>query len=126
MGGDSAASARLSDRRFWVDNLAEAAAGAVRSLDADASRHARVLRLSAGRDPASGEGADRVELFDGAGHSAVAKITRLTGSAMDVEILHPPSLAPRGPRVVLLQCLSKGGKLDDIVRRTTELGVSGQ
>ncbi len=83
-------------------------------LDAAAARHAKVLRLREG---------DRVVLFDGRGAEADAVIER-AGDELVCRAEPARECARRGPRVVLCQCLPKGGKLDDIVRATTELGVT--
>jgi 16S rRNA (uracil1498-N3)-methyltransferase len=84
-------------------------------LDRQAAHHAHVLRLSVG---------DSIRLFDGHGHEADAELL-----AVDEEGLRCRASAPRRaqsdlPTVVLVQAMPKGGKLDDIVRMTTEIGVS--
>jgi 16S rRNA (uracil1498-N3)-methyltransferase len=89
--------------------------GAQFSLGEAAAQHARVLRLAVG---------DPVELFDGQGHSLAARVDRLGKGDITCSALAPVLFTPRGPEVVLVQCLPKGKKLDDIVRMTTELGVS--
>jgi 16S rRNA (uracil1498-N3)-methyltransferase len=83
-------------------------------LSADAAHHARVLRLVPG---------DPIVLFDGEGHEVDALIesleprcvVRITGARAG-------SALDRGP--VLVQCLPKGKKLDEIVRAVTEIGVA--
>jgi len=80
-----------------------------------AAQHARVLRLGQG---------DELELFDGRGHSLHARIEQLSKSRLTCSPTGPLLTIPRGAEVVLVQCLVKGKKLDDIVRMTTELGVS--
>jgi len=82
-------------------------------LSADATKHAAVLRLAVG---------DPVTLFDGAGGEADGEVTR-AGERL-VCAVGPKREAPPRPRIVLVQCLPKGSKLDDIVRATTEIGVS--
>jgi 16S rRNA (uracil1498-N3)-methyltransferase len=89
--------------------------GAELALDAEAVQHARVLRLSAG---------DEVELFDGRGATLRARLVQLDKRAGVCVALTEPERVPAGPRVVLVQCQPKGTKLDDIIRMTTELGVS--
>lgn len=84
-------------------------------LGAEAAGHARVLRLAAG---------DRVQLFDGQGHAVVSEITHASKGTLRARPLAAPSFAARSERVVLVQCLPKSGKLDDIVRMTGELGVA--
>lgn len=80
-----------------------------------AAQHARVLRLAAG---------DWVELFDGRGRHVRARIERMSAQKVECARASEVVFEPRGPSVVLVQCVVKGRKLDDIVRMTTELGVS--
>jgi 16S rRNA (uracil1498-N3)-methyltransferase len=99
-------------RLFCAQSLAE---GSEFALGEAAAQHARVLRLPAG---------EKVELFDGRGHTLSARIDALTKTDIRCSALSPAVFTPRGPEVVLVQCLPKGKKLDDIVRMTTELGVA--
>jgi 16S rRNA (uracil1498-N3)-methyltransferase len=85
------------------------------ALDAEAVQHARVLRLAVD---------DEVELFDGRGGHVRARVMRLDKRGGACVALAPVQRVARGPRVVLVQCQPKGTKLDDIIRMTTELGVS--
>lgn len=89
--------------------------GEALELGPEAAQHARVLRLGVG---------DAVCLFDGRGASARATIVQLGKGSLRCALSEAPSHAVRGARVVLVQCVPKGGKLDDIVRMTTELGVA--
>jgi 16S rRNA (uracil1498-N3)-methyltransferase len=84
-------------------------------LGAEAAAHARVLRLGAG---------DRVQLFDGRGNTVDAEIVQASKGSLRCAALGAPTFTPRTERVVLVQCLPKSGKLDDIVRMTSELGVA--
>ncbi|HEX5661009.1 MAG TPA: RsmE family RNA methyltransferase [Polyangiales bacterium] len=84
-------------------------------LGADAAAHARVLRLAAG---------DHVQLFDGRGHFVEGVITHAAKGTLRARSLGVPQFVEREQRVVLVQCLPKSGKLDDIVRMTSELGVA--
>jgi 16S rRNA (uracil1498-N3)-methyltransferase len=83
-------------------------------LGPDAAHHARVLRLAAG---------DRITLFDGQGHEVDAAIETLE-PALLVRIVAERATSSFAPGPVLVQCLPKGKKLDDIVRAATEIGVS--
>ncbi len=88
--------------------------GASLALSPEASHHARVLRLAAG---------DSVVLFDGLGHEADAILEALEPAlTLRVTRSRAPSALDRGP--VLVQCLPKGKKLDEIIRAATEIGVS--
>lgn len=94
-------------RRLFAAELPQA--GFV-ALDAATREHARVLRLSPG---------DEVELFDGEGR--VAKARLVEGGA---EVSELRTLPDARPRLVLLQALPKGTKADEIVRMATELGAA--
>jgi 16S rRNA (uracil1498-N3)-methyltransferase len=85
-------------------------------LRGDALHHLRsVLRLRAG---------DQVELFDGAGMGAAAEIVRVTAEAAELRILAPTSAERESPLDLTLSvALARGGKLDWIVEKATELGV---
>jgi len=98
-------------RRLHVPNLPEDG-GAV-TLDDARARHARVLRLRAG---------DEVELFDGSGRFATARI-QFMGDAVVCEAAQAVSSGTTSTRVVLLLSIPKGSKLDDCVRMATELGA---
>jgi 16S rRNA (uracil1498-N3)-methyltransferase len=89
--------------------------GAEVALDADAAQHARVLRLTQG---------DELELFDGRGGRVHARLARLEKRSATCVATGPVERVAEGARVVLVQCQPKGTKLDEIIRMTTELGVS--
>jgi 16S rRNA (uracil1498-N3)-methyltransferase len=80
-----------------------------------AAHHARVLRLAVG---------DPVELFDGKGRHVHARIAHWSAQRIECERASEVAFEPRGPAVILVQCVVKGRKMDDIVRMTSELGVS--
>ena len=103
--------AGLGARRLYCADLA----GASLDLDEAAVQHARVLRLAPG---------DLVELFDGRGGRVSARIEQLARQRLRCAAAGPVVLEPRGARLVLVQSVVKGKRLDDIVRMTTELGVS--
>jgi 16S rRNA (uracil1498-N3)-methyltransferase len=101
-------------RRLFATEL-PADGGAV-MLPLESLEHVHVLRLEPGAE---------VELFDGQGGVADATIARV--SKREVECLAAPrQLAPlRRGGLQLVVCLPKAGKLETIVRMTTELGVAG-
>jgi 16S rRNA (uracil1498-N3)-methyltransferase len=105
--------AALSARRLFARTLA--AQGESLTLDAEAAQHARVLRLGVGAE---------VELFDGRGASARARVEEVGKGGLRCVVCTPIMTRVQPARVVLVQCLPKAGKLDDIVRMTTELGVA--
>jgi 16S rRNA (uracil1498-N3)-methyltransferase len=103
----------VAARRLFCASLP--AEGGPISLGEAAAQHARVLRLAVG---------EKLELFDGRGQTLAARIDRLGKAELVCRALGPVSFTPRGFEVVLVQCLPKGKKLDDIVRMTSELGVA--
>ena len=98
-------------RRLFATELPAAGGGVV--LSEEQSRHARVLRLEPGHD---------VLLFDGQGRQAYAKVVAL-GKRLTCEAEAPTELPDDGRGVTLLLALPRAGKLDDILRAVTELGV---
>jgi 16S rRNA (uracil1498-N3)-methyltransferase len=102
-------------RRLYVP--ADQLLGARTIVDGEAHRHlARVLRARAG---------DRLTLFDGAGGEVDAEIVSVgrdnTVLSLGTHRLVP---TPAGARIVLLQSLARGERMDWIVQKTSELGVS--
>lgn len=76
----------------------------------------RVLRVELG---------DHVVLFDGQSQEAEAQVTRIGPRALELKVLERRSAGiPDRPAVTLIQGLAKGDKLDLIVQKATELGVS--
>ena len=101
-------------RRFQVDLLAAAAAGAQIPLPTDEARHARVLRLKAGAP---------VELFDAQGNAWRAQLAADAASAI---LIGPVSAAPAEPvhrRLILATAWPKGKRAAFLVEKCTELGV---
>lgn len=86
-------------------------------LPADAAHHAaRVLRLREG---------EAVEIFDGAGQARTGVLTEIAGKRVVVGELADSSVERESPlRVVLAQGLPSGDKLDWVIQKATELGVS--
>ena len=100
--------------RFFVneDQLHE---GEVRIVGADARQIRTVLRMNVG---------DEIEVIVGGCHYA-ARITNMAKDTVKAEILE--SLDPRtepAVRITLAQALPKGDKLDWIIQKGTEIGVS--
>lgn len=100
-------------RRSWVEDgelLGVVPGDRVRLRD-DAVHHLRkVLRLSLG---------DEIELFDGSGRVARGRLEAGAVVVAEVELTSPPL-----PPVVIAQALVRGPKLEEVVRRATELGAS--
>jgi 16S rRNA (uracil1498-N3)-methyltransferase len=101
-------------RRFYLDN--QPVSGTV-TLTGDEARHiVRVLRLK--RD-------DEIVLFDASGTAYSGRIAERTDDSVTVRIIE--TFAPDShdsPRVVLVQAVLKSQKMDLIVQKSTELGVS--
>ncbi len=85
------------------------------TLDAGASRHAKVLRLQPN---------DAVTLIDGLGHEASAEVLALDRAGVRC-VAQPPRRLPRPePALSCVLGLPKGAKLEGVVRMYAELGVS--
>ncbi len=80
-----------------------------------AGRHARVLRMAVG---------DVVRLFDGRGGEADAVVQELSARRFVVELATIERRAHAASGPVLVQCVPKGSKLDEIVRAATEAGAA--
>lgn len=94
---------------------AELTAGVTIELDTASGHHAvRVLRLNAGAP---------VELFDGAGHAALASIVSTNPCTVLVERLLMSSPAPL-LRLTLAQCISAADKMDWTIEKAVELGAA--
>ena len=91
------------------------AAGADVELGPIAAQHARVLRLAID---------DTLALFDDDAHECRARIVALTPSSLVVTLGEIVARTLDAYAPVLVQCVPKGGKLDDIVRAATEAGVA--
>lgn len=104
----------LRPRFFTGQTLNE---GAQLELEKDPSRHiAKALRMRAG---------ESVYLFDGSGVEAHAQILAVDKNRVTVtvrDISEPPRESPL--RTVLIIALSRGDRMDTIVQKATELGVS--
>ena len=101
--------------RVHVDLLL--AAGAELDLpDGPAAHLSRVLRLDVG---------DRCVLFNGDGHDYPARVTAASKRALRVRLEAPiPVRNESALRIVLLQGIARGEKMDLILQKATELGVA--
>ena len=86
-------------------------------LPPDAAHHAaRVLRLRVG---------DTVEIFDGMGNECSGRISDLTGRSVTVANLAATGMNRESPlHVVLAQALTSSEKMDWVIQKATELGVT--
>lgn len=98
-------------RRFYFSS-AELVPGQQLELPAELQKHLRrVLRLA--------DGAELV-LFDGRGHEAQARL----GVGASAEILSVSQAPPPAVELTLIQGIAKGEKLDLVLQKGTELGVT--
>lgn len=93
------------------------APGSRRALEGDAANHiARVLRLRPG---------DPLTLFDGSGAEHPARIEEFHRSAVIVTVGDPSAPLRESPLcLTLAQGISRGERMDWVVQKSTELGVS--
>lgn len=85
-------------------------------LPKDAARHIMVLRLSAG---------DPLTLFNGLGGEYQARITRIDRQRVTTEIVSHSSREAELPyRITLAQGIPEATKMDWIIEKSVELGVS--
>lgn len=85
--------------------------------DAAATHLVRVLRATMG---------DPCVLFNGDGHDYDARLVALDKSGVEAEITGARAIGNESPlRIVLVQALARGEKMDWILQKATELGVSG-
>jgi 16S rRNA (uracil1498-N3)-methyltransferase len=87
------------------------------ALDEDNSHHlARVLRAQSG---------DRLVLFDGQGREGNAVVVKSDKTAMVVRVTTIATVTRESPlRLTLIQALCTGDKMDWVVQKATELGVT--
>lgn len=107
---DEAQAAR--PRRLFAPELP--AQGGELELPRESAHHARVLRLCEG---------DRVQLFDGRLGQADAVLLELARDRALCRAAPRALLAAPSPALHVVLGLPKGGKLEDIARMLTELGV---
>jgi 16S rRNA (uracil1498-N3)-methyltransferase len=100
-------------RRLFAPELPPA--GGLLELPGESARHARVLRLQAG---------ERVELFDGRLGQAQAVVEALSRERVVCRAQARSELPAPAPALHLVLGLPKGGKLEDVLRMLTELGVA--
>lgn len=95
--------------RFYLPNLQQPV------LSAEEAHHAlHVLRLKVG---------DTLNLFDGRGHEAQARIAEISKDAVRLAMLQQSSSPPLPCRITLAQAIPKKS-MDLIVQKATELGVA--
>ncbi|MFP4194770.1 MAG: 16S rRNA (uracil(1498)-N(3))-methyltransferase [Desulfobacterales bacterium] len=102
-------------RRFYVDPAElEKPEPIISGTQADHIR--RVLRLTEGED---------IDLVDGTGRCFKARITGFKKNAVHVAIIEQTSVrADPDIELILAQGFLKENKMDDLIRQTTELGIT--
>ncbi len=104
--------------RFLCPPLARPAPAppdALVQLSADESHHAlRVLRLDVG---------DAIELFDGAGQTARARIVGRDGGRVVGQIASVATQPPPRPHLTVAVALPKGPRAEDLANQLTQLGA---
>jgi 16S rRNA (uracil1498-N3)-methyltransferase len=101
--------------RFYVD--APLRAGGVCALPEDAGHHAvHVLRI---------RGGDEITLFNGRGGEYACRIASIQKLKISVDILQHRAVEREAPlRMVLVQGVSSGERMDLTIRKAVELGVA--
>lgn len=105
--------------RFFLDEQVlevETAKEFLLRLSRDDAKHARVLRLRAG---------EHVAIIDAAKDYFECEIVSFDDDLPLVRIARHLDAPETGPKVVLVQGLAKGDKMDVVIRHATELGVAG-
>lgn len=102
-------------RRFFAETLDTGSDKVV--LTGDEAHHIRcVLRMKAG---------DEVLLINGRGEECVSCISSLSETGVELEITdRRPCFADPSVEITLFQCLPKQGKMEVIIQKCVELGVS--
>ncbi|MCB9666736.1 MAG: 16S rRNA (uracil(1498)-N(3))-methyltransferase [Myxococcales bacterium] len=102
----------MSERRFFVESLSKV--GEEQRLNSKTARHLYVLRIPSGT---------HVLLFDRCARHVEAELVSLDEHHAVCRILRDIDVTPHSARLVLVQCLPKGSKLELSIRMATELGV---
>lgn len=89
--------------------------GTLQLAGPEAHHLSHVLRLRPGEE---------VELFDGAGGSALARVLAIGRHAVDLQILRVLAAAPPAPAIVIATAVPKGERFRGLVEKCTELGVA--
>lgn len=101
-------------RRFFI-NPTKIQQSSALITDQEARHISMVLRLKPG---------NAIELFNGEGMIYQAEITAINKSTVETKILSSRSHQDEAPFLSVAQALIKGSKMDLIIQKATELGVS--
>ena len=102
--------------RFFISGSLQQ--GDATSITGKDARHiTRVLRMKPG---------DTLNLVDGSGTEFSARITAASAHQVVVDVIRENVGSSREPQVhiTIFQGLPKGNKMDEVIRRNTEIGVS--
>ena len=108
----------MSLQHFYLDEqvIAKEADTSFRlCLGNDDLKHVRVLRMGPG---------EHIAVVDGEKDYFELEIDRFDDEGLYVNIARHLKAPQKRPRVILLQGLAKGDKMDEVIRHATELGVS--
>ena len=107
--------ARMSNNRIHVDGPIES--GTTYIIEGDQARYvSRVRRMRSG---------DQLVLFDGGGDEYPAVITSTGKNAVHVEVGQRREKSVETPlSITLVQGLSRGDRMDHVIQKATEVGVS--
>lgn len=103
----------MPKERFYTEHVLEV--GSKFALSEEESRHIKVMRLRLG---------DEVELVNGRGSLAVAAIDEAAKNSVTVQVRSVEVQERSNKELVLLQALPRPNRLDTILEKTTELGVT--
>ncbi len=106
----------MSRHRFFIDEIIPDSAEAASIAEADLHHAYRVLRLQVGEE---------IDLVDKSGKTFVIRLTCVSGEEVTGDIIERET-APEneGPELVLLQGLPRGSKVDEIIQKGVELGLT--
>ncbi len=104
--------------RFHLPELLPQSGETPFRLPEEEAHHARnVLRLEAGSD---------IELFDGSGHAAPARLTAVTRQAVTATLTGPMTTDPPAPlELTLAVAIPKADRADTLVEQASQLEVAG-
>lgn len=97
----------------FLADIAAAEPGGVITVEGAEAKHAHVMRIAQG---------DRLDLVDGDGRRALCTAVSVERDVLVVDV-ESIERDPDGPRIVLVQALTKSGGDEDAIARATECGV---
>jgi 16S rRNA (uracil1498-N3)-methyltransferase len=104
----------MSAHRFFLEAAAPRERGVLALSEADLHHAVDVLRLRIGEE---------VEVVEPGGRVLRARVSEVSKRGVRAEVLGEAERRDDLPRVVLVQGVAKGDKMDDIVRQAVEVGA---